>query len=150
MTSHVIANCTWRRQAEPITGDANTDTEGTMDITETVTAYLAAWNTTDADARMAALDRLVTTDVRYVDPMADVTGPAGLDALIAAVQGQFAGLTFSLYGQVDGHHDAARFQWALGPDGSEPVVIGSDIVTVAGDGRLSSVIGFLDKVPANL
>src|SRR4029453_9833480 len=100
-----------------------------MDITETVTAYLAAWNQTDAAARRAELERLVTTDARYVDPMADVTGPAGpgalvaagpgaagLDALIAAVQGQFAGLTFSLLGTVDAHHDTARFQWALGPD----------------------------------
>jgi hypothetical protein len=28
------------------------------------------------------------------------------------------------------------------------VVVGSDVVTLAGDGRISLVLGFLDRVPA--
>jgi NAD(P)-dependent dehydrogenase (short-subunit alcohol dehydrogenase family) len=121
-----------------------------VDITETVTGYLAAWNQTDAAARRTALEALVAGEARYVDPMADVTGPEGLDALIAAVQAQFAGLTFSLHGAVDAHHDTARFQWALGPAGTEPAVIGSDVITVGADGRITQILGFLDKVPADL
>jgi hypothetical protein len=43
----------------------------------------------------------------------------------------------------------ARFRWGLAPEGAgEPVVIGFDVAVVAEDGRLRSVLGFLDKVPA--
>lgn len=122
-----------------------------MDIADIVTRYLAAWNQTDAAARAEALAALVAPEARYVDPLADVTGPEELGALIGAVQDRFAGYSFSLYGAVDTHHDTARFRWALGPAGAaEPVVIGMDVITVDAGGQVSQVLGFLDRVPATL
>lgn len=115
-----------------------------MDITETITSYLAAWNQTDANARLSALEQLLTADARYVDPLADVTGPAALSELIGTVQDQFGGLPLSLYGEVDAHHDVARFQWVLGED----VVVGADAIAVDADGRIRTVFGFIDKMPA--
>ena len=99
--------------------------------------YLAAWNETDPEARRAAVGRIWTDDARYADPLADVTG-----------HDQVPGFAFTQVGEVDGHHDQARFTWGLGPAGAEPVVIGSDVVTLAEDGRISLVLGFLDQVPA--
>ncbi|MFZ0185430.1 MAG: hypothetical protein WAL72_00590 [Streptosporangiaceae bacterium] len=49
---------------------------------------------------------------------------------------------------MDANHDQARFTWHLGPAGGEPVVIGFDVVVLSEDGRIASVYGFLDKVPA--
>jgi hypothetical protein len=49
---------------------------------------------------------------------------------------------------VDAHHQQARFTWGLGPEGAEPVVIGFDVAVTGEDGRITSVHGFLDKVPA--
>lgn len=49
---------------------------------------------------------------------------------------------------MDANHDQARFTWHLGPAGGEPVVIGFDVVVLSEDGRIASVHGFLDKVPA--
>jgi hypothetical protein len=54
-----------------------------------VQAYLAAWNETDAIARRGAIEAVLTPDVRYVDPLADVSGTDALDALIAGAQQQF-------------------------------------------------------------
>ena len=51
-------------------------------------------------------------------------------------------------GPVDANHHQARFTWHLGPASGEPVVIGFDVVVLDGDGRIRSVHGFLDKVPA--
>ena len=110
--------------------------------------YLAAWNETDPEARRAAVGRVWTDDARYADPLADVNGHDQIDGLIAAAQGQFPGFAFTQVGDVDGHHDQARFTWGLGPAGAEPVVIGLDVVTLAEDGRISLVLGFLDQVPA--
>jgi hypothetical protein len=112
--------------------------------------YLAAWNETDPAARRAAVEAAFTPDVRYVDPLADVTGTDGLDALIAGAQQQFPGMEFRAVGDVDRHHDVCRFRWGLGPAGAEPLVIGFDVVAVAPDGRIATVHGFLDRVPATL
>ena len=67
---------------------------------------------------------------------------------IAAVQEQFPGFEFRLAGPVDGHHDLARFTWELGPAGAEAPIVGFDVAVTGGDGRLRSVLGFLDRVPA--
>ena len=109
--------------------------------------YLAAWNATDPAARRDAVEQAFTPDVSYVDPLADVRGTDQLEATIAAVQGQFPGFVFTLLGEVDAHHDVARFRWGLGPAGQQPVIEGFDVAVTDGS-RISTVTGFLDKVPA--
>jgi SnoaL-like protein len=115
--------------------------------TDTVTTYLDAWNATDPAERAQLLDRVVSEDVRYVDPMADVTGRDALGGLIGAVQLQFPGMPLRLVSGPDAHHDVVRFSWGLGPAGAEPIVVGTDSVVVAEDGRIALVLGYLDKVP---
>jgi hypothetical protein len=116
-------------------------------MSDTVTTYLAAWNATDPAERADLLDRVVTDDVRYVDPLADVTGPAALGGVIGAVQQQFPDMPLRLVSGPDTHHDVLRFSWGLGPAGAEPVVVGTDSVLLAADGRFALVTGYLDKVP---
>ena len=117
----------------------------TLDLAD---RYLAAWNETDAAARRALLDQVFTEDVTYTDPLADVAGRDGLDAAIAAVHGQFPGWVFRLAGPADAHHDLLRFTWHLGPEDGEPPITGSDVAVADGDGRIRTVLGFLDRVPA--
>jgi hypothetical protein len=109
--------------------------------------YLAAWNETDPAARRAAVAAVFSSDVRYTDPMADVRGAEALAATIGAVHEQFPGFVFRLAGQVDAHHDQLRFTWELGPEGAEAPIVGSDVALVDGDGRITAVLGFLDRVP---
>ncbi|WP_129843178.1 nuclear transport factor 2 family protein [Streptomyces sp. RFCAC02] len=118
------------------------------DINELVERYLAAWNETDTEARRRLIAEVFTEDAEYTDPLVTVRGHAALDATIAAVRGQFAGLVFGPGGPVDAHHGIARFTWHLGPEGGEPVVIGFDVAVLGEDGRIRQVLGFLDKVPA--
>jgi len=115
---------------------------------EIIKRYLEAWNETDATVRRELVASLWAADGSYTDPLADVRGPEAIAGLIGAAQQQFAGLVFTLGGPVDANHDQARFTWHLGPDGGEPVVIGFDVVVLSEDGRIASVHGFLDKVPA--
>jgi len=113
-----------------------------------VTGYLKAWNATDPAERSDLLAGAVADGVRYVDPLADVTGRDALSALIEGVQQQFPGMSLALLDdRVDAHHDVLRFSWTLGPDGGEPIVIGTDSVLLAADGRFALVTGYLDKVP---
>ncbi|MFC0599236.1 nuclear transport factor 2 family protein [Streptomyces palmae] len=114
-----------------------------------VARYFEAWNATDPAARAQAVAAAWTEDGSYTDPLAEVRGAEQLAALIEGAQQQFPGFEFRQTGTVDGHHDTARFSWELVSvaDGSAPVA-GSDVITLAEDGRIRSVLGFLDRVPA--
>ncbi len=116
---------------------------------DTARAYIAAWNTRDAAERQAAVAAVFAPEATYTDPLADVSGRDAIAELIGGAHQQFAGWTFRLAGPVDGHHGQARFTWALGPDGAgEATVVGFDVVTLDDAGRITSVLGFLDRVPA--
>ena len=116
-------------------------------MNDLIERYLACWNETEPAARRKLIDDLWAEDASYIDPMAQAHGRDAIDAIIAAVQGQFPGLVFTPVGSVDAHHRQARFTWGLGPAGVEPIVIGFDVAVTDGDGRLTTVLGFLDKVP---
>ncbi|WP_113704290.1 nuclear transport factor 2 family protein [Nonomuraea lactucae] len=115
---------------------------------ELVERYLAVWNETDPTTRAKAVAELWTEEATYTDPLAQVSGHAGIAAVIEGARGMFPGLVFSPGEVYDAHHGVARFTWHLGPAGEEPVVVGFDVVELAGDGRIARVLGFLDRVPA--
>ncbi len=118
------------------------------DLTTTVTQYLALWNEADADKRAAGIAELFTAEAPYIDPLAAVEGQEGVGAVIAGAREQFKGLSFELLGDVDTHHNVARFRWGLVTEpGAEPIAIGFDVVVAGDDGRIAGVYGFLDKVP---
>ena len=113
------------------------------DITATVDGYIAAFNETDPDRRRELLRRSWADDATYLDPLMAGDGRDGIDAMIAGVQQAYPGHRFALAGAPDAHHDRVRFTWHLhGDDG--PVATGIDFATVAEDGRLRSVTGFLE------
>ena len=119
----------------------------TFDATRTAHAYLNAWNATDPVQREQALARDWSTDARYVDPLMRGDSAADIHALIGALQAKFPGYRFQLLGTPDGHGEHVRLRWALGPDGQDAPIEGSDYIRLK-DGRIHEVIGFLDRVPA--
>lgn len=123
---------------------ANTDRYETA-----VARYFEAWNAREPEARAKAVATAWAEGGAYTDPLADVVGHDGIAAVIAAAHEQFPGFAFRLTGAVEGHHDTVRFSWELvnESDGSAPVA-GSDVITLADDGRIRSVLGFLDRLPA--
>ena len=120
-----------------------------LDIAEVVELYIAMWNEQDVGRRRELVARTLTDDATYVDPLVASEGIDGIAAMIGAVQGQFPGFRFRLAAGPEQHHDRARFTWQLHPaDGGEPVATGTDYCTVADDGRLRHVTGFLEHASA--
>jgi hypothetical protein len=115
------------------------------DITSVVDSYIAMWNETGADARRSLIAATWSDDGAYLDPVMSGDGPAGIDAMVAGAQQQFPGARFELTAGPDLHHDRVRFAWRMvgGDDGAE-IARGVDFATVANDGRLRSVTGFLE------
>ena len=120
-----------------------------MDAAKLVERYLDTWNETDPQARGSAVASIWAGDARYVDPLADVEGRDEISALIGAVQEQVPGHVFRLIDNaVDAHHNVVRFSWELVPaSGGEALAIGFDVAVTDEDGRIGSVLGFLDKAP---
>jgi hypothetical protein len=118
-----------------------------MDTKSVVEAYLATWNA-EGEQRAKLLAAHWAPDVTYTDPLAAISGHAGLTALIDGVRARFPGWVFTPAGEPDGHHSRLRFRWGLGAEGEEPAVVGFDVLVLDGEGRIREVLGFLDKVPA--
>ena len=114
------------------------------DISTTIDAYIAAWNEGDESRRRELVSRTFADDATYVDPLVSSEGTDGIATMIGAVQQQYAGHRFVLAAGPDAHHDCVRFTWKLKDPDGEHVATGVDFATVAGDGRLRTVIGFLE------
>jgi hypothetical protein len=116
------------------------------EIATVVDSYIAAWNEGDAERRRALVAETFTEDATYLDPLVSGDGADGIEAMIAGVQGAYPGHRFKLVSGPDAHHDRVRFTWQLyGEDGAAPVATGIDFATVAEDGRLKDVTGFLEQ-----
>ncbi|MBU8873352.1 nuclear transport factor 2 family protein [Reyranella sp. MMS21-HV4-11] len=120
-----------------------------------VEAYVATWNETDPVRRRVGLAAAWTGTGIYRDPVMASDGPAGIDAMLAGVQAKFPGFVLKRTSKVDAHGGLSgspvglylRFTWSLGPVDGPSVVEGVDFCTLAPDGRLASVVGFIDKMP---
>jgi hypothetical protein len=109
--------------------------------------YIDLWNERAPQRRREMLAANWTADARYVDPLMSGDGHAGVDALIAGVQQRFPDFRFALIGEPNGFGDHVRFSWGLGPEGSDSPIKGTDFAVLS-DGRIRSITGFLDQVPA--
>jgi hypothetical protein len=76
-------------------------------------------------------------------------GHDGIDALVAGVQQRFPDFHFALIGEPNGYGDHVRFSWGLGPDDADSPIKGTDFA-VLDAGRICSITGFLDQVPAGV
>lgn len=110
-------------------------------------AYVATWNETDPARRRAGIAAAWAEAGTYRDPVMASDGHAGVDAMLAGVQARFPGFVLKRTSRVDAHNGALRFGWSLGPASGPTVVEGVDFCTLAPDGRLASVVGFIDKAP---
>jgi SnoaL-like domain len=117
-----------------------------LEISTVIDNYIAMWNETDKETRRALITQTLTEDATYIDPLMSGEGIDAITEVIGAAQEQFPAHRFTLVGEPEAHHDHVRFTLSLAQDGSEPVAIGVDFATVASDGRLRAVTGFLEPV----
>lgn len=116
---------------------------------DAVRRYFTAWNATDGEGALEkAVGEAFAEDATYTDPLGVASGREQIVAAISGAHAQFPGFAFRPTGTPDAHHDMVRFTWDLvsSRDGSAPAA-GFDVITLAEDGRIRTVTGFLDRVP---
>ncbi len=90
-----------------------------------------------------------TEEGTYVDRAREGRGHDAIDAMIAKAQAHFPGYRLSLASGIEAHHDYVRFSWIAGGTAEAPLYIkGTDFAVLAEDGRMRSVVGFVDAAPA--
>ena len=120
-----------------------------MSAEEVVAAYAAAWNETDASARLTLLQGAWADDGVYCDPTALVKGRDALVAHIGDFHAGSPGARIDAASGVDGHHGWIRFAWTMvAPDGAT-VVDGFDVAELDADGRIVRLVGFFGPFPAS-
>lgn len=117
-----------------------------------VDAYIAGWNSRDADAVLATL----TSDGTYHDPtLATAVGGDDFKRHMQGLWAAFPDLSFELVSSARTGPDSAAFEWimrgtnhgsmkGLPPTGKSVELAGADFVAIR-DGRLASVKGYFDS-----
>jgi hypothetical protein len=111
-------------------------------------SYISVWNESDPALRRQKLAHGWSADANYADPLMAAAGYDDISAMIEGARSQFPGYSFALTGTPDGHGAFVRFSWQAARDGEAPLIEGTDVVMLDGDGRIVEVVGFLDRVPA--
>lgn len=111
---------------------------------QVVRSYIEMWNEADPARRRELVSQTVTEDASYLDPVMAGAGIEGISEMIAGAQQQFPGHSFTLAAGPDVHHDRVRFTWSLAPAEGAPIAYGVDFATLAEDGRMRSITGFLE------
>ena len=117
------------------------------DVQSIARNYIDLWNERAPQRRREILAANWTTDAKYVDPLMSGDGHDGVDALVAGVQQRFPDFKFRLIGEPNGFGDYVGFSWGLGPDGGDSPIKGTDFAVLS-NGRIRSITGFLDQMPA--
>ena len=118
------------------------------DVTTIAERYIELWNERNAARRRELFAANWTANASYVDPIMSGDGPSGIDALIDGVHKKFPEFRFKLLGKADGYGNHARFSWGLGPEGVDSPIKGTDFAVID-QGKIRSITGFLDQVPAS-
>jgi len=117
---------------------------------ELVVSYLAAWNERDGRKRRELIAKTWTATGTYIDAHRHGEGIDGIDAMIKAAQDRFPGYALHLVSGIEAHNGFFRFSWAAGGTSEAPLYLaGTDFATIASDGRLQQVAGFVDAAPAH-
>jgi hypothetical protein len=109
---------------------------------DTVDAWFAAWSNPDAATRDAAVERIAAPGLRFRDRYSLVSGLDDIRAHLAAVHRFMPGLRIAREGAVKHCQGVVIADWvARAVDGAEKGR-GTNVFTLAGDGRIADVVGF--------
>lgn len=113
-------------------------------MSDTIPAFFSAWSMADTDARLAVLNECLSEDATYADPRTPelLTGIAPINAYLGMFSEMAPGMearvvnTSTTLGQF-------RATVAFGMPGSDQAQRGQYFVTLAGDGKIAAMVGFV-------
>jgi uncharacterized protein YndB with AHSA1/START domain len=112
--------------------------------------WFRAWSEPDSDRCHDSLARVAVTDVQFRDRVGASSGLDDLVAHIGAAQKHMPGIRLERRGDVRHCQGTVLVDWvALGNDG-RTWGQGSNVFTMAADGRIQGVVGFWSQTPVGV
>lgn len=129
----------WRFQLALFSNAATADQH--RGVTGMVDRWFAAWNATDAATRARELTTCTTDDVRQQDAYAANAGRDELLGHMAMAAVHMPGMTIARAGDVRQCQGTALVDWLVTDAQGAPRGRGTNVVTLAPDGRIAAVVG---------
>ncbi|MDA2807711.1 hypothetical protein [Nocardiopsis suaedae] len=122
-------------------------TDGGPDTAAAVERYLEFWSAETTERRRALAPGVFTGDVGYRSPVGAMDGPEALVDFGAQFNAHMGAVAYVARREPESHNGRVRLLWEIRlPDGTS-FAEGTDVLTVAPDGRVESVTAFLDREP---
>ncbi|MGV0625206.1 nuclear transport factor 2 family protein [Mycolicibacter minnesotensis] len=114
-----------------------------MSFESIIVAHLNAWNSPSGPAREQAIAQIYSPDVFVGEPAAALTGHAGVEEAIAALQAQLPNTVITRTGPTQISQDLATYAWTLGPAEGPALTSGRDVLIIR-DGKVASLYVIID------
>lgn len=108
---------------------------------EAMEHYWNMWNELDLDRVRDHLDRAVSADFLFADPINFHTGRDALEANVRGFRAEYPKAGFALASRIDSHNRRYRYEWNLIEDG-EVSLRGFDVATLNEAGLIERIDGF--------
>jgi len=118
-----------------------------VDRQERVDAYVATWNESDMDKRLALIENAWAAEGRYVAESSDVTGYDAINDNVVRIQQKYPNRIFFRTSDIFSLRNRARFTWAMLDLAGSATIAGVDYALFAEDGRLRRVTCVYDRKP---
>ncbi|GAA1754859.1 MULTISPECIES: nuclear transport factor 2 family protein [Streptomonospora] len=128
------------------TGDDGTESRNGGGTASAIGRYLEFWNGPAAEQRRLA-PGVFTEDVDYRSPVAMMSGTEPLVAFRTQFIEHAGDASFVARREPEQHHDRIRLLWEIRLADGTSFATGTDVLTLAADGRIASVSAFLDRAP---
>ena len=115
-------------------------------IEQTITQYLAAWNSSDSKARLSLIEEVLAPDCIYADShMPNLIETRELHSgFIDQFKSKFPKLIISLVDTPDVHHGFFRFRWQLSQPNGDIFTKGIFFGETDRDNKITKLVGFVD------
>ena len=115
---------------------------------ENLAKMLSVWNTTDEAEQRALVDAALEHNVHFVDPNHNIIGRDAFLAMVKQVQAQVPGANYGRNSAIDMQNNFCRYHWKIDM-GDKRLMDGFDVTEVNDHGKITKVIGFFQRLPAD-
>jgi hypothetical protein len=114
--------------------------------------YFAMWNESNPAQIRGHLEKAVTPDFEFCDPIHFHFGYDDLEANVRAFRTEHADAIAKPSSAIDQHHNRLRYNWEIRTE-KRLVMVGLDVVTMSESGLIQRIDGFfgpLASLPAEI
>ncbi|GAB4526756.1 MAG: nuclear transport factor 2 family protein [Pleurocapsa sp.] len=116
------------------------------EIKQTIEDYISAWNSSDSEARMTIMNRILAEKCLYVDShLPDpIVGRESHCLFIDRFKDKFPDLSLKLIATPDLHHGYFRFNWQIIKADGNLFTQGSFFGEINEENQITKLVGFVD------